>query len=155
MRNILCLKLYPCRLYCVEAGCWLSAAASLLAAHRPGPAPAHPTDSRRRLPFGRHHQRRGFGRAQKNAFRRKPAAAPPKPAIAPGTYRVRGLNSRVSRKLHLRPDGTPDFVNINKYPFFEDKKALKAIAKAEKRRQYHQTRLLLEDYVAQFGSGQL
>jgi flagellar motor protein MotB len=80
-----------------------------------------------------------------------PSKAPAKPAIAPGTYRVRGLNSRVSRKLRLRPDGTPDFVFINRYPFFEDKKALKAISKSEKRRQYHQTRLLLEDYVAKFG----
>ncbi|MDO7847025.1 OmpA family protein [Hymenobacter sp. M29] len=78
-------------------------------------------------------------------------AARPAPAIAPGTYRVRGLNSRVSRKLHLRPDGTPDFVFINRYPFFEDKKALKAIGKAEKRRQYHAARLLMEDYVAKFG----
>ncbi len=81
----------------------------------------------------------------------KKEAAPPQPAIAPGTYRVRGLSSRVSRKLRLRPDGTPDFVFINRYPFYEDKKALKAIAKSEKRRQYHQTRLLLEDYVAKFG----
>ncbi|HEX8330162.1 MAG TPA: OmpA family protein [Hymenobacter sp.] len=85
---------------------------------------------------------------------KKPAAASApagKPAIVPGTYRVRGLNSRISRKLQLRPDGTPDFVNINKYSYYEDKKALRAIAKAEKRRQYHQARLLLEDYVARFG----
>ena len=88
---------------------------------------------------------------QKAAAVPKPAPKTPKPTIAPGTYRVRGLNSRVSRKLRLRPDGTPDFVNINKYPFFEDKKALKAIGKAERRHQYHQTRLLLEDYVARFG----
>lgn len=83
----------------------------------------------------------------------KPAAKPAakQPAIAPGTYRVRGLNSRVSRKLHLRPDGTPDFVNINRYTLYEDKKALRAIAKSERRRQYHQTRLLMEDYVAKFG----
>ncbi|WP_223827777.1 OmpA family protein [Hymenobacter armeniacus] len=81
----------------------------------------------------------------------KKAPAKAAPAIAPGTYRVRGLSSRVSRKLHLRPDGTPDFVYVNRYPFYEDKKALRAIAKAEKRRQYHQARLLLEDYVARFG----
>lgn len=93
----------------------------------------------------------GASAAPKKAATSHPAAAAPKPAIMPGAYRVRGLNSRVSRKLHLRPDGTPDFININKYSFFEDKKALKAIAKAEKRRQYHQTRLLLEDYVARFG----
>ena len=80
-----------------------------------------------------------------------PARRGPAPAIAPGTYRVRGLSSRTSRKLRLRPDGTPDFVNINNYPFYEDSKALRAIAKVEKRRQYHQARLLLEDYVARFG----
>ena len=82
------------------------------------------------------------------APRKAPTAAP---ASTRPTYRVRALNGRTSRKLHLRPDGTPDFVNINKYPFFEDKKALRAIARAEKKRQYHQTRLLLEDYVAKFG----
>ncbi|GAA4030676.1 hypothetical protein GCM10022409_13580 [Hymenobacter glaciei] len=82
----------------------------------------------------------------------RPAAAPaPAPVSTRPTYRVRTLSGRASRKLHLRPDGTPDFININKYPFFENKKALRAIAKAEKRRQYHQARLLLEDYVAKFG----
>ena len=83
-----------------------------------------------------------------------PKAMPAKPAIAPGAYRVRGLNSRtsrISRKLHLRPDGTPDFVYVNRYPFFENKKALRAIAKSERRHQYHQARLQLEDYVARFG----
>ena len=44
-----------------------------------------------------------------------PAARPTSPT---GTYRVRGLNSRTSRKLRLRPDGTPDFVDINRYPYF-------------------------------------
>jgi flagellar motor protein MotB len=76
---------------------------------------------------------------------------PKKPAIAAGTYKVRGMNERVVRKLRLRPDGTPDFININKAPFFEDKKALKAISKAEKRRDYRTARILLEKYVAQFG----
>ena len=82
------------------------------------------------------------------APRKAPAAGP---APTRPTYRGRALSGRTSRKLHLRADGTPDFVSINKYPFFEDKKALRAIAKAEKRRQYHQARLLLEDYVARFG----
>ena len=82
------------------------------------------------------------------APRKVPAAGP---APTHPTYRTRALSGRTSRKLHLRADGTPDFVNINKYPFFEDKKALRAITKAEKRRQYHQARLLLEDYVARFG----
>ena len=91
-----------------------------------------------------------------SAAPRKPTRAATTPAASPApttrpTYRVRALSGRTSRKLHLRPDGTPDFVNINKYPYYEDKKALRAIAKAEKRRQYHQTRLLLEDYVAKFG----
>ena len=81
----------------------------------------------------------------------QPTAPAPRPSGAAGTYRVRGLSSRVSRKLHLRPDGTPDFVNINRYSFYEDKKALRAIGKAERRRQYHAARLLLEDYVARFG----
>ena len=96
-----------------------------------------------------------------SAAPKKAAAVPankatkPAPAVRPtspaSTYRVRGLNSRTSRKLRLRPDGTPDFVDINRYPYFEDKKALRAIAKAERRRQYHQTRVLLESYVARFG----
>lgn len=88
-----------------------------------------------------------------SAAPRKPArpAAEPAAASTRPTYRVRALSGRTSRKLRLRPDGTPDFVNINKYPFFEDKKMLRAIAKAEKKHQYHQARLLLEDYVAKFG----
>ncbi len=81
----------------------------------------------------------------------RPAAANKATKVPAAAYRVRSLSSRTSRKLHLRPDGTPDFVNINKYNFYEDKKALRAIAKAERRRQYHQARLLLEDYVARFG----
>ena len=90
----------------------------------------------------------------------KPAARPaadtikkpaPRPAIAPGTYRVSGLNRRIVRKLRLRPDGTPDFININKISFYENKKELKAIRKAERRRNYREARVLLEKYVAQFG----
>ena len=81
------------------------------------------------------------------------AARPARPAATPaaGGYRVRALNSRATRKLRLRPDGTPDFVNVNRYPFFEDKKALRAIGKAEKQRQYRTARVLLENYVAKFG----
>ncbi len=83
----------------------------------------------------------------------KPAAAQPasQPAIAAGSYHVAGLNSRITRKLRLRPDGTPDFIYINSYPYFENKKALRAIAKAERRHQYHEARQLLESYVAKFG----
>ncbi|WP_460616494.1 OmpA family protein [Hymenobacter ruber] len=129
----------------LSAAAWLLAAPAAQAQRRPTkriPAAASPSAD---TTSG------GASAAPKKAAAPKPAATAPKPSIAPGTYRVRGLNSRVSRKLHLRPDGTPDFIFINKYSFFEDKKALKAIAKAEKRRQYHQTRLLLEDYVAKFG----
>jgi len=78
-------------------------------------------------------------------------AQAPRPAIAPGTYKVQSLGSRTSRQLHLHPDGTPDFVYLNQYRFYEDKKALRTIAHAEKRHRYHQARLLLEDYVARFG----
>ena len=85
------------------------------------------------------------------AARLKVAPAPARPAIAPGTYRVQGLNQRTVRKLRLRPDGTPDFVYINRRPYFEDKKSLKLIAKAEKRQNYREARVLLEKYVAQFG----
>ena len=83
---------------------------------------------------------------------RTPTGAPArKPAIATGTYQVRKLTGRRTRKLQMRPDGTPDFVNVNKLPFYEDKKALRAISKAEKQRSYRETRGLLERYVAQFG----
>ncbi|HEX8659150.1 MAG TPA: OmpA family protein [Hymenobacter sp.] len=81
-------------------------------------------------------------------------AAKPKvggPAIAPGAYQLRSLKSRHTRRLRLRPDGTPDFVNVNKVAFYEDKQALRAIAKAERRRNYREARVLLERYVAQFG----
>ena len=75
----------------------------------------------------------------------------PSPNVAPGAYKMRGLNSRTSRQLHLHPDGTPDFIYTNQYQFYEDKKALRAIARAEKHHQYHHAQLLLEDYVARFG----
>ena len=52
----------------------------------------------------------------------------------------------------MRRDGTPDFVKINEYQFFENKKALRAIAKAERRHDYRSARVLLEKYVAQFGT---
>ncbi|GAC1376236.1 MAG: hypothetical protein NVSMB30_21290 [Hymenobacter sp.] len=81
-----------------------------------------------------------------------PAMAPARrPAIAPGTYRVRTLSSRGVRKLRLHRDGTPDFVNVNKLPFYQDKKALRALARAERRHNYREARGILEQYVAQFG----
>ncbi|UOQ72089.1 OmpA family protein [Hymenobacter cellulosilyticus] len=64
---------------------------------------------------------------------------------------TRKLTGKVTRQLRVRPDGTPDFININKLAYFQDKKALKAIQKAEKRRNYNQARSLLESYVALFG----
>ena len=71
------------------------------------------------------------------------------PSGAP--IKQRKLSSKVTRQLRLRPDANPDFPNVNRIPYFEDKKALRAIAKAEKRRNWNQTRNLLEAYVAQFG----
>ncbi|MCB2378150.1 OmpA family protein [Hymenobacter sp. BT635] len=64
---------------------------------------------------------------------------------------TRKLTGKVTRQLRVRPDGTPDFINVNKLAYFHDKKALKAIQKAEKRRNYNQARSLLEAYVSLFG----
>ncbi|WP_240737392.1 OmpA family protein [Hymenobacter metallicola] len=64
---------------------------------------------------------------------------------------TRKLTGKVTRQLRVRPDGTPDFINVNKLGYFQDKKALKAIQKAEKRRNYNQARSLLESYVSLFG----
>jgi flagellar motor protein MotB len=57
----------------------------------------------------------------------------------------------VTRRLRLHADGTPDFPNVNKIAFYEDKKALKAIQKAERRHRYAEARTLLTQYVGQFG----
>jgi flagellar motor protein MotB len=73
-------------------------------------------------------------------------ASPPKPA-----YQQRALKSRVVRRLRLHADGTPDFPNVNRIAFFEDKKALKAIQRAERRHRYAEARTLLTQYVGQFG----
>ncbi|GAB3307545.1 hypothetical protein GCM10027511_19560 [Hymenobacter humi] len=62
------------------------------------------------------------------------------------------LSNHTRRKLRMRRDGTPDFVKINEYQFFENKKSLRAIAKAERRHDYRSARVLLEKYVAQFGT---
>ena len=67
------------------------------------------------------------------------------------TYQQRALRGRVSRRLRLRADGTPTFPNVNRIAFYEDKKALKAIQKAERRHQYPEARRLLTQYVGQFG----
>ncbi|QIX60731.1 OmpA family protein [Hymenobacter lutimineralis] len=72
-------------------------------------------------------------------------------ANAQGNLRQRPLKPRQVRQLRLRPDGTPEFLNVNRLPYFYNKKALKAIQQAEKRHNYAQARTLLEQYVAQFG----
>lgn len=77
--------------------------------------------------------------------------ATPKPRPTPPPYQQRALKGRISRRLRVRADGTPDFPNVNKIAFFEDKKALKAIQKAERHHQYALARGLLEKYVGQFG----
>ncbi|WP_400193812.1 OmpA family protein [Hymenobacter sp. B81] len=74
-----------------------------------------------------------------------PAAAQ-QPAL-----RQRALTSKITRQLRVRPDATPDFVNVNRLAYFEDKKALKAIQKAEKRKNWNAARGMLEQYVARFG----
>ena len=63
----------------------------------------------------------------------------------------RALKGKITRQLRVRSDATPDFLNVNRIPFFEDKKALREIAKAEKRKNWTAARSLLEQYVAQFG----
>jgi flagellar motor protein MotB len=81
-----------------------------------------------------------------------PASAPARPA-SPGkpAYQQRALRGHVARRLRLHADGTPDFPNVNRIAFFEDKKALKAIQRAERRHRYAEARTLLMNYVGQFG----
>ena len=89
-------------------------------------------------------------RAQPKAAAPAPKALPTVPAPRPA-YQARALKGRVNSRLRVRPDGTPDFVNINKLPFYEDKKALQVIRRAERRHHYAEARTLLTQYVAQFG----
>ncbi|WP_052430604.1 OmpA family protein [Hymenobacter sp. DG25B] len=72
-------------------------------------------------------------------------------AQAQSALKVRPLNAKKIRQLRLRPDGTPEFANVNRVPFFYNKKDLKAIQQAEKRKNWKLARTLLEQYVAQFG----
>jgi flagellar motor protein MotB len=62
----------------------------------------------------------------------------------------KSINAR-TRVVRARPDLSPSFPNINRVAFYENKKELKAIQKAEKRRQWRQARVLLGAYVAKFG----
>ncbi|GAB2454462.1 hypothetical protein GCM10011375_01930 [Hymenobacter qilianensis] len=79
---------------------------------------------------------------------------------APATYaqqptdkplQVRPLTGKKAPQLRLRPDATPSFPNINRVAYYQDKKALKEIQRAEKRKNWTQARKLLEAYVHQFG----
>jgi len=63
----------------------------------------------------------------------------------------RKLTGKVSPRLRLRPDATPDFPNVNRLAYYQNKKELKAIQKAEKRHNWVQARNLLTAYVGQFG----
>ena len=65
--------------------------------------------------------------------------------------RQRKLTTRSVRQLRLRPDATPVFPNINRVAFYQSKKELKAIQKAEKRKNWNQARVLLDAYVGKFG----
>ncbi|SET74195.1 OmpA family protein [Hymenobacter actinosclerus] len=76
-----------------------------------------------------------------------PAAAQQKPP----TYAQRPLSAKVIRQLRARPDATPVFPNVNRLAYFRDKKALRAIQQAEKRKNWPAARNLLETYVGQFG----
>lgn len=79
------------------------------------------------------------------------ASAASQRAAAKANARPHGQPSLSRRRLRVRPDGTPDFANVNKLAFYEDKKALRAIQRAERRHDYRLARTLLEQYVAQFG----
>ncbi|RZL00430.1 MAG: hypothetical protein EOO62_23980, partial [Hymenobacter sp.] len=89
----------------------------------------------------------------------KPAAPRARPAAPADTaqrrigaaYRQRALQATVTQRLVVHDDGTPAFPNLNKLAFYEDKKALKAIQKAERRHRYAEARSLLEEYVSHFG----
>ncbi|SNC74922.1 WD40-like Beta Propeller Repeat [Hymenobacter gelipurpurascens] len=63
----------------------------------------------------------------------------------------RKLSGKMTQRLRLRNDGTPDFPNVNRIPYFQDKKALREIQKAEKRKNWTAARNLLDAYVGQFG----
>ncbi|WP_246285106.1 OmpA family protein [Hymenobacter lapidiphilus] len=68
------------------------------------------------------------------------------------TYAQRPLSAKVIRQLRARPDATPLFPNVNRLAYFRDKKDLRAIQQAEKRKNWPAARNLLETYVGQFGT---
>ncbi|GGG62198.1 OmpA family protein [Hymenobacter glacieicola] len=63
----------------------------------------------------------------------------------------RKLTAKVIRSARARTDATPDFPNINRLAYFEDKKALREIQRAEKRKNWNAARNLLDVYVSHFG----
>ncbi|AHJ98766.1 OmpA family protein [Hymenobacter swuensis] len=63
----------------------------------------------------------------------------------------RKLSAKVIRQARARTDDTPDFPNINRVAYFQDKKLLREIQKAEKRKNWAASRNLLDAYVSQFG----
>ncbi|GAB3235665.1 hypothetical protein GCM10027346_25580 [Hymenobacter seoulensis] len=63
----------------------------------------------------------------------------------------RKLTAKMVRTARARTDATPDFPNINRIAYFNDKKALREIQRAEKRKNWTAARNLLEAYVGQFG----
>src|SRR6478735_11197879 len=77
-----------------------------------------------------------------------------KPAFAQKTKQVR-LNSKLltdsTRQVAPKAEVAIDFPNINKIPYYYDKKKLKAIRKYEKRKNWKKTLPLLENYVGNFG----
>ncbi|NVO30528.1 OmpA family protein [Hymenobacter sp. P5342] len=62
------------------------------------------------------------------------------------------MSAKVIRQLRARPDATPLFPNVNRLAYFRDKKDLRAIQQAEKRKNWPAARNLLETYVGQFGT---
>ena len=79
-----------------------------------------------------------------------PAARAQRAASAP-PLAARQLAAPASRQLRVRPDGTPTFPNVNHVAFYQNKKELRAIQRAEKRHNYVQARALLTAYVGKFG----
>ncbi len=63
----------------------------------------------------------------------------------------RPLSAKVIRQMRTRLDQTPVFPNVNRVAYFSDKKALREIQRAEKRKNWPAARNLLELYVGQFG----
>ncbi|WP_426492900.1 OmpA family protein [Hymenobacter sp. 102] len=63
----------------------------------------------------------------------------------------RKLTAKVIRQARARRDATPEFLNVNRLAYFQDKKALREIQRAEKRKNWTAARNLLEAYVGQFG----